>query len=230
LYAGIPSASGNSLKLAVFDLENTLIFNEFLPELAALVGKEAEVAAITRAGIDGRIDWEEGFRMRAALLKGLTQAQVLRAARHLRPVPGAPEFLEFLKSQGKKVVLVTGGPREVAESAMAHFNADAAFHNEFHYEDGVFTGDVTLRVSPRTKAEIVRGLAAKWNVAKEEILAFGDGLMDVPLLSEAGVKLGINTEGKLRDHVDFEASDYQDAHRWLVRRGALTPSKSGEND
>ncbi len=44
------------MKLVVFDLENTLIFNEFLPELAALVEKEAEVAAITRAGIDGRID------------------------------------------------------------------------------------------------------------------------------------------------------------------------------
>src|SRR5439155_1349132 len=68
------------VKLVVFDLENTLIFNEFLPELATIVGKEAEVAAITRAGIDGRIDWEMGFRARAERLRGLTQAQVLRAA------------------------------------------------------------------------------------------------------------------------------------------------------
>ena len=62
------------VKLVVFDLENTLIFNEFLPELATIVGKEAEVAAITRAGIDGRIDWEMGFRARAERLRGLTQA------------------------------------------------------------------------------------------------------------------------------------------------------------
>ncbi len=218
------------MKLVVFDLENTLIFNEFLPELADLLGKEAEVAEITRAGIDGRIDWEEGFRMRAALLRGLSQAQVLRAARHLRPVPGAQEFVHWLRSQGHKVAIVTGGPREVAEAAMVLFEADAIFSNEFLYEAGTFTGEVRVHVSPRLKGEIVRGLAARWTVPKENILAFGDGLMDVPLLAEAGLRMGINSNGKLRDHVDFEPRDYVDARQWLVDRGALHGTKPGPKD
>jgi len=214
----------------VFDLENTLIFNEFLPELAALVGKEAEVARMTQAGIDGRIDWEEGFRLRARYLRGLTQAQILRAARHLRPVPGAPEFVHWLRSEGHKVVLVTGGPREVAESALALFEANAAFSNEFLYEDGVFNGDVVVRVSPRQKGEIVRQLATKWRLRREDIVALGDGMMDVPLLSEAGVRLGINSNGKLKDHVHFETSDFEEARRWLQDRGGLQSSKPGRND
>ena len=212
------------MKLVVFDLENTLIFNEFLPDLAALLGREDEVADITRAGIDGRIDWEEGFRRRAALLRGLTQAQVLRAARHLRPVPGAQEFVHWLRSRGDKVAIVTGGPREVAEAAMVLFEADAIFSNEFLYETGVFTGDVRVAVSPKLKGDIVRGLAARWGVPKERILAFGDGLMDVPLLSEAGVRMGINSNGKLRDHVDYEPRDYVAARQWLVDRAALHES------
>ncbi len=209
------------LKLVVFDLENTLVFNEFLPELARLVGKEREVADITRRGIDGEIDWEEGFRLRARLLAGLPQAQVLRAARHLRPVPGAQEFVHWLRSMGHKVVLLTGGPREVAESAMALFEADAAFCNEFRHEDGVFTGEVAIHVGPGTKADIVRRLAAKWSIAREDILAFGDGIMDVPFLSEASVRLGINSNGKLRDHVHFEATDYEAARRWLLETGTI---------
>ena len=214
----------------VFDLENTLIFNEFLPELAALIGKEAEVAAITQAGIDGHIDWEEGFRMRAERLRGLTQAQILRASRELRPMPGAREFVSWLQDGASKVVLVTGGPREVAESALALFDADAAFSNEFHYEDGVFTGAVTIHVSPRRKGEIVRELAAKWGIRKDEILAVGDGMMDVPLLTEAGTRLAINSHGKLKDHVDFETSDFHEARRWLVRQGGISPVESGAND
>ncbi len=218
------------MKLVVFDLENTLIFNEFLPELASLLGKEDEVADITRAGIDGRIDWEQGFRMRAQLLAGLTQAQILRAARHLRPVPGAQEFVHWLRSQGNRVAIVTGGPREVAEAAMVLFEADAIFSNEFVYEAGAFTGEVRVAVSPRLKGDIVRRLAARWGVGKEDILAFGDGLMDVPLLSEAGVKMGINSNGKLRDHVDFEPRDYVDARQWLVDKGALHGTKPDEKD
>ena len=108
------------------------------------MGKEAEVAAITRAGIDGRIDWEEGFRLRAQHLRGLNQAQILRAARDLRPIPGAKEFVAWLRRHSIRVVLVTGGPREVAESALALFDADAVYNNEFRYEDGVFTGEVTV--------------------------------------------------------------------------------------
>ena len=207
-----------------------MIFNEFLPELATLLGKQREVAEITRAGVDGRIDWDEGFRQRARLLRGLTQAQVLRAARHLRPVPGAQEFVHWLRSQGHRVVIVTGGPREVAEAAMVHFEADAIFCNEFLYEDGVFQGDVAVRVSPRLKGEIVRGLASKWGIPREDILAFGDGMMDVPLLSEAGLKLGINSNGKLQRHVDFEPRDYVDARRWLLDRGALHPAKADKKD
>jgi phosphoserine phosphatase len=203
-------------------LENTLIFNEFLPELAALVGKEAEVAAITQAGIDGRIDWEEGFRMRAERLRGLTRAQILRAARELRPMPGAKEFVEWLRERPTKVVLVTGGPREVAESASALFHADTVYSNEFHYEDGVFTGEVTIHVSPRRKGEIVRDLAERWRIPKDEILALGDGMMDVPLLAEAGTRLAINSRGKLRDHVDFETTDFREARRWLQRHTNLT--------
>jgi len=218
------------VKLVVFDLENTLIFNEFLPELASLLGTEREVAEITRAGIDGRIDWEQGFRLRARLLHGLTQAQILRAARHLRPVPGAQEFVHWLRSQGNKVAIVTGGPREVAEAAMVLFEADAIFSNEFLYEAGAFTGDVRVSVSPRLKGDIVRGLAARWGVAKEDILAFGDGLMDVPLLAEAGFKMGINSNGKLRDHVDFEPRDYVDARQWLVDKGALHGTKPEAKD
>ncbi len=195
-----------------------------------MLGKEGEVAEITRAGIDGRIDWEEGFRMRAQLLAGLTQAQILRAARHLRPVPGAQEFVHWLRSQGNKVAIVTGGPREVAEAAMVLFEADAIFSNEFLYESGAFTGEVRVAVSPRLKGDIVRRLAARWNVPKEDILAFGDGLMDVPLLSEAGVRMGINSNGKLRDHVDFEPRDYVDARQWLVDKGALHGTKPGEKD
>ena len=214
------------MKLVVFDLENTLIFNEFLPELASSLGKEEEVAALTRAGIDGRIDWEEGFRQRARLLQGLTQSQILRAARHLRPVPGALEFVHWLRSQGDKVAIVSGGPREVAEAAMVLFDADAIFSNEFLYDAGVFTGDVRISVSPRRKGDIVRSLAARWSVPKEDILAFGDGVMDVPLLSEAGIRLGINSNGKLRDHVDYEPRDYVAARQWLEDSGALHGTKA----
>lgn len=176
---------------------------------------------ITRMGIDGKIDWERGFIERAHILRGIRQADVLRAARALRVVPGGLEFIQKLKDQGYKIVLITGGPREVAESALETFGADAVFSNEFIYEDGAFTGRVIIKVSPTLKGYIVRELARKWGVPKENIVAFGDGVMDIPLLTEAGVKLGINTGGKLKDHVHFETDHFDEAYQWLLENGVL---------
>lgn len=152
---------------------------------------------------------------------------MLQVARALRPVPSAIEFVQLLKRAGAKVVLVTGGPREVAESAMALFDADATFANEFVYEDGVFTGDVIVRVNPARKGEIVRQLARKWGVRRDEIIAFGDGRMDLPLLTEAGIRFGINSNGQLGDHVHLETSDYQEAARWLEANGWLPVTPPG---
>lgn len=115
---------------------------------------------------------------------------------------------------------------------MALFDADAVFSNEFRYEDGVFTGEVMVHVSPRTKGEIVRSLAAKWKISKDDILAVADGIMDLPLLREAGVRLGINSDGKLRDHVDFEPADFEEARRWLAQRidGPAIASDGGDRN
>lgn len=184
--------------------------------------------ALTRQGIDGEIDWERGFAERARRLAGLRRATILRKARDLRPVPGAVAFVQLLKALGYRVVIVTGGPREIAESATALFDADACYSNEFMYEDGVFTGAVLVKVNPQRKGEIVRQLAAKWRVRRDDIIAFGDGRMDLPLLAEAGLRVGINSRGRLRRHVDLDASDYVEAMAWLRSRHGPAGSPSLE--
>jgi phosphoserine phosphatase SerB len=209
------------VKLAVFDLENTLIYNEFLPELAREVGLQAEVARITQEGIDGRIEWAEGFVLRAAMLAGIPRRRVLELARDLRVVPGALGFVRGLKARGLKVALVTGGPEEVAQEAKALFDADCAFANQFIYEDGHFTGRVKVLVTPEVKGRLVEDTGRRLGIGREGIIAFADGLMDLHLLAAAGVRVGINAGGKLRGRVDYEALDFHDAYEWLVARGYI---------
>ena len=57
--------------LVIFDVEGVLYDAEYLPLLAEKMNKEKEVWEITKKGIQGKIDWEEGLRQRVELLKGL---------------------------------------------------------------------------------------------------------------------------------------------------------------
>lgn len=210
------------VKLFVFDLENTLIFNEFLPELAHLVGQGEEVARITQRGVAGEIDWVDGFRRRAAFLAGLPRAEVQRMAEQIRLVPGALGFVRALRGGGHRVGLITGGPSELALQAKALFGADLSVSNDFIYDGERFTGDVVVRVTPETKGLFAREMARTLGVPPGDIIAFADGAMDAGLLRSAAVALGVNSRGLLPHVVNYEVRDFDEAYWWLAQEGLLS--------
>ena len=48
--------------LVIFDVEGVLLDEEYLPILAEKLNKEDEIWEITKQGIQGKINWEEGLR------------------------------------------------------------------------------------------------------------------------------------------------------------------------
>ena len=58
--------------LIIFDVEGVLLNAEYLPILAQVFGpaKEKEIWDITKQGIRGDIDWEEGLIRRVHALRG----------------------------------------------------------------------------------------------------------------------------------------------------------------
>ena len=59
--------------LAIFDVEGVLYDEEYLPILAEKLNKENEIWEITKQGIQGKINWEDGLRTRVAALRGLDE-------------------------------------------------------------------------------------------------------------------------------------------------------------
>jgi phosphoserine phosphatase len=180
-----------------------------------------EVSAITHQGIQGKINWSEGFVLRSMMLKGIPRSKVEAMAKKLRCVPGAWGFVRGLKARGADIVLITGGPQEVAEEARRKFGADQVFSNEFLYDDGHLTGEVRAHVTPELKGSIVKDLIRARGLQRGEVMAAADGLMDLHLLRSAGIRLGINSHGRLKGVVDYEAEDFHDAFEWLLRKGHL---------
>ena len=60
--------------LIIFDVEGVLLNAEYLPILAQMMGpeKEKQIWDITKQGIRGDINWEEGLRKRVDALRGIS--------------------------------------------------------------------------------------------------------------------------------------------------------------
>ena len=85
----------SDFKLVAFDMDSTLINIECVDEIADLVGRKAEVAAITEAAMRGEIsDYKESLRRRVALLAGAPASALETIYQdRLRLNPGVQQFV-----------------------------------------------------------------------------------------------------------------------------------------
>ena len=186
-------------KLVVFDMDSTLIQAEVIVELAKLAGVGDQVNDITESAMRGEIDFQESFRQRIALLKGLPEEQLVKLTKELPLTEGADLVTKTLKSLGYKIGILSGGFRFVGEYLQDRLGFDYMYANELHIENGVVTGNVVGDIiDGDKKATLLRQLAQKENIALEQTIAVGDGANDLPMISIAGLGVAFNAKPIVR--------------------------------
>ena len=182
-------------RLVVFDMDSTLIEAEVIDELAKVAGVGDQVSAITESAMRGEIDFNESFERRVALLKGLDEAALELVAGQLKMTEGAETLMVTLKRLGYKTAILSGGFKYFGNKLRDKLGFDYVYANDLDIEDGIVTGKVTGQiVDGNRKAELLKDIARRENIALEQVIAVGDGANDLPMLSIAG--LGIAFRAK----------------------------------
>ncbi len=96
-------------RLICFDMDSTLIKTEVIDELADRAGVGEEVRAITESAMRGEIDFQESFKRRVALLKGLDVGVMKEIAESLPITEGVERLMKVLKRSGYKTAILSGG-------------------------------------------------------------------------------------------------------------------------
>jgi len=175
-------------RLAVFDMDSTLIEAEVIDELAKAYGVGDRVSEITERAMRGELDFRASFKERMALLKGLDVSVLDAIGASLRLTEGAENLFAELKRLGYKTAILSGGFTYFARQVQAKLGIDYVFANELEVVDGKCTGvAVEPIVDAQRKADLLRELAAKEGLSLEQTIAVGDGANDLPMLAIAGL-------------------------------------------
>jgi len=176
--------------LIIFDVEGVLLNAEYLPVLAQKLGpeKEKEIWDITKQGIRGEIDWEEGLYRRVNSLRGTSFEDAKDIADNLQIMPGARKLCYSLKKAGWKLIAVSGGFTIITDKLKEELCLDKIFSNELIFIDGRLDG-VKINVSS-DKAMVVKSIIQEWGLKKEDIVVVVDGANDLKLFDIAGYTVG----------------------------------------
>lgn len=175
-------------RLAVFDMDSTLIEAEVIDELAKAAGVGEQVSAITERAMSGELDFRASFKERLALLKGLDVSVLDSIGASLRLTEGAETLFAELKRLGYKTAILSGGFTYFAKQLQAKLGIDYVFANELEVVDGKCTGvAIEPIVDAQRKADLLKELAHKEGLRLEQTIAVGDGANDLPMLAIAGL-------------------------------------------
>ncbi len=187
-------------RLFVFDMDSTLIAGEVIDELAKLAGVGDRVSAITAAAMRGELDFQQSFRARVALLRGLPEHRAMAVLNSVPLVQGAERLISTLKRLGYKTAILSGGFNFFARDLQARLGVDYVFANDLNIAGGFVTGEVkTPIVDAQRKADLLREIAARENIALGQVVAVGDGANDLPMLNIAGMGIAFHAKPLVRE-------------------------------
>ncbi len=183
--------------LVIFDVEGVLFDAEYLPILAEKLNKEKEIWEITKKGIQGEINWEEGLKTRVDLLKGIDYETCKEVSDSLPIMTGAREACRALKQAGWKIMAVSGGFTIMTDRLKEELDLDYVYSNELKFSDGKLEGVNIIVDSDKAKSARIK--IEEWNVKKEDIVVVVDGANDIKLFDICGLGIAYRAQDLVKD-------------------------------
>ena len=196
----------SDFKLIAFDMDSTLINIECVDEIADVLGRKAEVAAITEAAMQGEMgDYKASLRQRVALLQGVTLADMERIYRErLQLNPGAAELVAACKNAGLKVLLVSGGFTHFTDRVRDRLGIDYTRANVLEIQEGVLTGRMLDQAwgdicDGAEKLKMLLETCTHLGISPKQAIAMGDGANDLPMMRAAGLSVAYHAKPAVRE-------------------------------
>jgi phosphoserine phosphatase len=190
-------------RLVVFDMDSTLLKIEVIDELARQMNVVDQVSKITEAAMNGEIDFDESFRRRVRLLKGMPRSVMDNIIEDMPLNEGAERLVKTLKSVGYKVAILSGGFIYFVEALKTRLGIDYGFANALEFDGDIATGEVKGEIiNGQRKLHYMKQIAEQEGVALKQVIAVGDGANDLPMLSAAGLGVAFRAKPLVKASAD----------------------------
>ena len=195
------------IKLAVFDMDSTLIQCEVIDELAKQAGVGGRVVEITERAMRGELDFNRSFAERLGLLRGLDARVASEIASSLPFSDGAHELMLTLRARGVRTVILSGGFDVFAERVMGALKMDSYVANTLEIVDNKLTGRVIPPVvnADEKRARLI-SLANSMAIDLSQTMAVGDGANDLKMLEAAGIGVAFRAKPVVREQARYQLS------------------------
>ncbi|MEQ1675780.1 MAG: HAD-IB family phosphatase [Chitinophagaceae bacterium] len=207
----IRETSRNLKKVAIFDMDNTLLRRSFIYSAAEKFNFEKELLEIVTNQNNPFIRSKQIAR----LIKGKNISELLKLADEMIVTNNAQKAIDLLKKNGFIVGLVSDSYDCITNHMKNKFSFDFSLGNELEFSKSIATGEIKIPSfylphegsicgHEYCKTHALTHLCKKFNVSVGDTLAIGDSENDVCIIKKSGIGISFCSTNSLVDTVaDF---------------------------
>jgi phosphoserine phosphatase len=180
------------LKLAIFDIDGTLrrVRDPWI-HLHNHLGVADLAKDFPARWQKGEISYHEWAELDAALWRGYSRENMVEAL-ELNPFRvGARELVDWFNSRSIPCVGISSGLSVFNDVTAAELKIKEVISNELQFEGDICNGKIAIQVNEENKGRVMDKVLQRYGTAEEQVVAFGDGTADIPLLQKAGLGVAI---------------------------------------
>ena len=180
------------LRLAIFDIDGTLrrVRDPWI-HLHNHLGVAEQAKDLPGLWKSGKISYEEWARLDASFWRNHTRERMVAALEANPFRDGARELIGWFTSRSIPCVGISSGLSIFNEITARELGIKEIISNELHFDGDICNSGISVYVHEENKGEIMDEMLEGYEVTVEQVVAFGDGTADIPLLSKAGLGIAI---------------------------------------
>jgi HAD superfamily phosphoserine phosphatase-like hydrolase len=195
-------------KMAIFDMDNTILDGRFIDRAAAKFGFEKELIDIITKNRESYLL----TMLIAKLFKGVDISELLSLADEVPVIPDAIEVIKELKARGYVIGIISDSYDCIANHIKNKIGADFSLANELEFSHGIATGEIKVpSFFMRTeqsqcnhnfcKSNAMRLIAQQYGIELLNIIAMGDSEYDICMVKLAGVGVAFCSSNQILNAV-----------------------------
>lgn len=181
-------------KMAVFDMDNTLLQGRFINACAEQFGFRKDLSDI-RLSTDDPVILVKRI---ATLLKGRSPQELIRVADTIPLTESATDVIRMLKKRGYRTGIISDSYDLIADHIRNKLHMDFSLANELEFSKDSCTGEVKIPsfFFPGSgsicdhavcKSHALQVILEKYGIKKENCISIGDSLNDLCMLRQSGL-------------------------------------------
>jgi len=198
----------------MFDMDGTLIDGR---SIFVFSEKKGFKDKLLRSLQSGKEPYEKTIEI-AQFLHGTSSIELLEIFRKIPLHNNVEKVAQKLREKNVKTAVVTDSYQFIADDLKKRLHFDYAFANNLIIEQGIVTGKININNSNLKRCEtgviysICKGLVldqlyTMLNITPAEVIAVGDGVVDIGMIKKAGLGIAYNASEQVQKNADIITND-----------------------